>query len=101
MPPYAPLHGEQAIRLLELHPGKGQPISCSLICTNLKDIQRNYDAVSYTWGDAFPEHEILLDGMAIQTRPSVFEILDRFREVEKPRLLWIDSLCINQDDLEE
>lgn len=101
-PLYHSMAGEKPIRLLEVKLGNAnQPVLCSLVHTHLKDIQGQYDAVSYTWGDAQPEHGIFINGTSLQTRPSVFQILNRFRPHDQSRLLWIDQLCINQDDLQE
>ncbi|KAH8807644.1 heterokaryon incompatibility protein-domain-containing protein [Xylogone sp. PMI_703] len=49
----------------------------------------------------FPKYEILLDNTVVEVRTSVHEVLNRFRDEKQSRVLWIDSLCINQDDLEE
>jgi hypothetical protein len=43
----------------------------------------------------------VLTSGAIWPQPSVVQMLSRFRNPTKSRLLWIDALCINQGDLQE
>ena len=59
----------------------------------------HYEALSYTWGESTQDHTILLNGgVRISITDNLHRALRRVRYVTKIRTLWIDALCINQDD---
>lgn len=60
-----------------------------------------YEAVSYVWGDRKERAEITLNGQIVDVPRSSEEVLRYLRLQNKQRTLWIDALCINQDDLQE
>lgn len=101
--PYDPL-GKGEIRLLQLVPGDPGPLG-SIIYASLKhyDIQAppSYIALSYVWGQEPPLHRIMIDNLTVFVRPNLFHALQRIRHREKPLLIWVDSLCINQLDDKE
>jgi hypothetical protein len=93
---------KQSIRLLHLHPGEGDdPIICSI--KQVENIMEEpYTAVSYQWGDKTPEKKIsILDGGVLTIGPNLFSALKQFRVPVESKVLWIDAICINQDDKEE
>jgi hypothetical protein len=45
--------------------------------------------------------EILVDGCVMKVTKSVYEILCSYSSHFFPRLLWIDAICINQEDMAE
>ncbi|KAH0436495.1 ankyrin repeat and sam domain containing protein 6 [Colletotrichum camelliae] len=59
-----------------------------------------YEAISYTWGDAFDKLPITLgsDEAQIMVTQNCHVALQNLRLQASDRLLWIDALCINQDD---
>ncbi|KAH7012701.1 heterokaryon incompatibility, partial [Microdochium trichocladiopsis] len=60
-----------------------------------------YEALSYTWGATEGiQRAITVDNGKIQVTPNLHTALCHLR-TDKPRLLWIDALCINQNDQEE
>lgn len=65
------------------------------------DIIPEYEALSYVWGP--PEHpkHIYIDGSTIAVTRALAEALPYLRYKEQPRTLWIDAICVNQEDLEE
>jgi Heterokaryon incompatibility protein (HET) len=86
------------IRLLLVYPRLSfLPIKCSLLDGPLTRILM-YEAVSYTWGAPGKTKEIWVDDKIMMVTESAYEILDSSSSLLFPRLLWIDSLCINQDD---
>jgi len=89
------------IRLLVLHPAttRDAEICCDLEVTNLKE-HPPYEAISYTWGSVGTSCRILLNRREFQVHENAAAALKRLRLPQK-RYLWVDALCINQDDLAE
>jgi Heterokaryon incompatibility protein (HET) len=71
-----------------------------LIRTPLKD-SPEYVAVSYAWGDSQSSQRIFIDGNAFAVRENAFQALSRLRSKDTARIIWIDIICINQNDSEE
>ena len=62
----------------------------------------NYDAVSYAWSEYTRNSKIVCNGDSILAiTPTVYVMLQWLRHESKPRYLWIDSICLNQDDRQE
>jgi hypothetical protein len=69
---------------------------------NGNDTTSYYDAVSYCWGDAIFSHGLVCDRTSkIRITNNVDAMLRQFRKTSKYRCLWIDAICLNQQDLEE
>jgi hypothetical protein len=99
---YQPLPEEHYIRVPELEPGRWhEPIVCTLKCADLWDHHDSYEAISYAWGDAKDCMNIECNGNVMRITRSLHGALRRLRYEAKPRLLWADFLCINQNDIEE
>ncbi|CAI9633045.1 unnamed protein product [Alternaria burnsii] len=60
-----------------------------------------YDALSYAWGNATPSAKCICDGNAILLRDNLDSALRYLRKPQDVRYVWIDFLCINQNDLVE
>ncbi|KAI0205275.1 HET-domain-containing protein [Astrocystis sublimbata] len=61
----------------------------------------DYEAISYRWGSSELTHEILVDGCRFPVTEAAFDVLLARRSVWRERIVWIDALCINQQDLQE
>jgi hypothetical protein len=72
-------------------------ISCS-ISTYDFDKAPYYGAISYTWGAPATQKSIFIDGKAHYVQPNAYEALRQARLYGKHRYLWIDTVCINQQD---
>ncbi|KAM0429218.1 hypothetical protein ACHAPT_006432 [Fusarium lateritium] len=57
-----------------------------------------YTALSYTWGPQVFEATIECDGYEKKITKSLEAALRRFRQPRDPIMMWIDQICINQDD---
>ena len=57
-----------------------------------------YEAISYCWGTDPPTRMIVVDGKSLKVLDSVYEALCYRRSFRQEKLLWIDSVCINQED---
>jgi hypothetical protein len=102
---YKPLDlGRPAIRLLCLHRGdNNSEISCSLFLAELH--QRHdtisYEALSYTWGSADLTESIAIDGFFMNITSNLYGILEQLRYRDEDRILWIDAICIDQENMKE
>ncbi|KAH7394789.1 heterokaryon incompatibility protein-domain-containing protein [Pyrenochaeta sp. MPI-SDFR-AT-0127] len=99
---YSPLRRSES-RLIHLHPGQwSDPISLTLQPFSLQPPELPFfEAVSYTWDDPMITTPVTCSGMTIQVMKSVENLLRRFRLAADTRLLWVDAMCINQEDLQE
>ncbi|KAE8441271.1 hypothetical protein EG329_005572 [Mollisiaceae sp. DMI_Dod_QoI] len=89
------------IRLLELLPGHGtHPVAAVLKNVPLSD-NGPYEAVSYCWGDPQDTSTITCNGQPLQVPRRLEIALKDMRYSDKPRALWADAICINQNDVSE
>lgn len=89
------------IRFIHIQPGTwDDPILCELKTVSL-DSKPDYQTLSYAWGDPFPTKPILLEDVVLDVRANLWAALRRLRRAEKERVIWIDALCIHQEDYEE
>lgn len=86
------------IRLLTLHPltSPEDQIRCTLAEVSL-DRKPRYEALSYAWGLPKDERQILVNGRIVTVRENLYQALVHLRK-DKDRFLWIDALCINQQN---
>ena len=96
------LSSGKLIRLIRLLPqNDGDGIRCEIVNRDLDEVLGDYEAISYTWGDLKEQATIKLDGQPMRVSRKVFDMLQALRYTWKPRVLWIDSICINQMDANE
>lgn len=126
---YQPLPDEDSIRVLILASGKdGEPLSGDLkrvrlsrrrrdVISTLWDEARRkpsskaktprwtadvpYEAISYVWGSSVKDHTILLSGKVHYITAKLSESLHQCRLPDQPRVVWADSICIDQEKVEE
>ena len=92
------------IRLLHLHPGfYSLPLHCSLESVFVGQGERpKFEALSYTWGAALERRSVLVkDAGEFPVTDNLWYALRRLRRLLKIRTLWVDAICINQQDLTE
>ncbi|PKS08769.1 hypothetical protein jhhlp_004822 [Lomentospora prolificans] len=75
-------------------------VSCTMTEVSLDDPPA-YVALSYAWGDANNKRPILVNGAVFQATENLEISLQHLRLREDARVIWIDAICINQNDYEE
>ncbi|KAF2794224.1 hypothetical protein K505DRAFT_205155, partial [Melanomma pulvis-pyrius CBS 109.77] len=96
-------YSRRAIRLLELlpahhHLSKFRP-ACRILHTSL-DEDPSFSALSYVWGSADDTTIVLVDKRPFRVTRNLFDALIGLRETETITI-WIDAICINQQDKKE
>lgn len=96
------LQGHRWTRLLRLEPAKSlvDPIRCSLHEVSL-DTNPGYEAISYSWDGQASNQEVFCSGRQLLVTANAAMVLRHLRQRRQPRWIWIDSICINQNDVEE
>ncbi|CAJ0551457.1 Ff.00g113870.m01.CDS01 [Fusarium sp. VM40] len=96
------LPSPDSIRLLELTQDETHQSICGcLVLFKLED-NPSFAALSYVWGCASPEDPILkLDGFDLKIRQSLKHALDAIFYGSEKILLWIDQICIDQENYPE
>ena len=92
---------KDAIRILRILPSAQfkDPLICSLTTASL-DTNPQYIALSYTWGAPVRVTNLILHGHHFPITANLSTALRRLREA-KWQMVWVDAVCINQDDTEE
>ena len=98
---YEPLPNPQSIRLLSLKPGNFyDDIRSNLRVVSLDD-RPTYEALSYVVGDTSLKTPITCNEGSIDVTKNLQAALVHLRSSTAERVLWIDQICINQNDIEE
>ena len=100
---YTSLQGlaTDTIRLLQLQPdADDQDIACTISPYRLSDALY-YTAISYVCGLDDEDHWICLNNARLRVRPNLWRCLWRLRQHRQFGLIWIDAICISQQDPEE
>ncbi|KAK3177980.1 hypothetical protein OEA41_000112 [Lepraria neglecta] len=119
---YQPLNeAEKQIRIFRLAPGKaGEPVRGTLSITSINRFQRskgpiyhdcyvkrepssdiNWNALSYVWGSFARNKILIISSKTLAITQSLCVTLQYLRDPDKGRFLWIDQICINQEDENE
>ncbi|KAK3389853.1 heterokaryon incompatibility protein-domain-containing protein [Podospora didyma] len=90
------------ILILKPAPNESDTIECELQTADLDDGSASYEALSYVWGShKDPAAKIMLQGSEHTARPSLALALRHLRYKGRSRRLWVDAICINQNNLDE
>ena len=89
------------MRLMVLEHGEpGTDIKCRLIHTTLRN-HAAYKALSYCWGEVKVLDTIDIDGYVFGIGPNLRAALQSIRHPKESTYLWVDAICINQEDIAE
>jgi hypothetical protein len=101
---YEPLDPDvDCIRVVDLTPemtDSDSPVSCSLRHVTFGQ-KPMYEALSYTWGNDGPRMKILINDKDFFVGEPLYRALRCVRARKEVISLWVDAICINQDDVEE
>ncbi|KAB8248470.1 heterokaryon incompatibility protein-domain-containing protein [Aspergillus flavus] len=104
---YFPLPtGSCIIRVLVLLPDTHDTssINCQLINYSLPltgNCYLPYEALSYVWGSESTPRYIFIDGLTVSVTDNLYAALLHLRDHQLSRMLWVDAVCINQQDNQE
>ena len=102
---YQPLPDGNHFRVLALEPGNADsPLSCKLEVVSVQDArQSEYEALSYAWGrsDEALRPFISCHDKCLRLTSNLQSALRHIRSEKEVTTLWVDQICINQEDLEE
>ena len=92
----------EEFRLIKLLPGQeNDRLTGGLITVDPTNAPQ-YVGLSYVWGPPVEEGQhqpsILLDNVVIELRPNLASAMRALRRLHQDTHIWIDALCINQED---
>lgn len=99
--------GASEIRLMTLLPGAfGAKVRITIRNIRLsKSLRPVYEALSYTWGSAIDSDYVYVqddkEEKALAITPNLAEALRYLRYEDRPRVLWIDAICVDQNNTTE
>ncbi|KAI0467786.1 HET-domain-containing protein [Xylaria cf. heliscus] len=102
---YTPLQARDSIRVLELLPSDAQnpDVHVKIKHTNIEAARNKLVALSYTWGSSAPCRTIYNDdgNTRLEIPSNCYDAIRCIRDSFPPVTLWIDAICINQEDTME
>ena len=98
--PYRPIPSPNGFRLLVVHPSLDPESDIRCVLLHETDYsKRTYAALSYVWGDLnAPRVDIVVNGIRFPVTSNLRTALKHFRHSTRRRVLWVDAICINQED---
>ena len=105
---YSPIDkGASEIRLMTLLPGAFEAkVRITIKIVRLSEsLKPGYEALSYTWGSATDLEHVYVHGdegeKALAITKNLAEALRYLRYEDRPRVLWIDAICVDQNNTAE
>lgn len=89
-----------SIRLIRIRPELSSDglIQCDMRLGNTED---TYTCLSYVWGEEPASHSIRIVNNLKTIRPNLYDFLKQARRLHHSKWLWIDTLCIDQSNIDE
>ncbi|KAJ2992898.1 hypothetical protein NUW58_g2016 [Xylaria curta] len=100
---YSALPNDHSIRILTLYAGcDDEPLRGGLVNLDVSRLEHeSYEPLSYVWGNPTRAHDFDCDGKTIGLTESLYYALKRIRLANRDRRVWVDQICINQEDTSE
>jgi len=99
---YDTLPSDGSMRIITLLPDRYiEEIRCHLDTVEIAVVENTYEAISYVWGNPENTVDITCNGRRASITVNLADALRTIRDLEKPKRLWVDSICINQKNDEE
>jgi hypothetical protein len=102
---YQPLDLDRpAVRFVRILAGyPTDPIQCEIFQGWIEEYGGGmpYEALSYTWGSVEKTAIIEVDKSTMLVTTNLYQALQRLRFGNQDRILWVDAICIDQDNMEE
>ncbi|KAF5013205.1 hypothetical protein FDECE_784 [Fusarium decemcellulare] len=98
---YEELPNNRSFRVFTLEPGQEDDHLQGYLETHVFENAPPYEALSYTWGALDRNRSMSCNDLDFPITESLDVALRRLRYFDKPRILWIDQICINQANIEE
>src|SRR2546421_7941835 len=102
---YNPIDLEgRALRLRRLFKGNFEDgIQCELFDAWLHQAKGGipYEALSYTWGSTKKIVKIWINECTMSVTENLYVALQHIRLEKSDRILWVDAICIDQDNTQE
>jgi hypothetical protein len=96
---YQPLK-DMEFRLVKVLPERMSELKCEILHASFDELPY-YTAMSYAWGDGIDTKSLVLEGANIPVAVSLYDALAAVRQKKKEVLVWIDALCIDQQNKDE
>ena len=98
---YDKITSPRTIRLLKIEP-RIFGMRCSLVHQDLDaDAPTSFEAISYRWGSGEKTRILDIGGKVLPIPESAYDVLRERASIWRPRLMWIDAVCVNQEDDED
>jgi len=98
---YTALGSTTSFRLVVLKPGNELgPIKCNLKALRMEEAPI-YEALSYVWGSNERTHTMSCNNAPMKITKSLDTALRILRKLSQSRRLWIDQICIDQNNVPE
>jgi hypothetical protein len=100
---YTPILHLHEIRLLHIKPKEESDVIRFSITHAVLDHNPSYEALSYTWGDPAKSGNLLCTetGTQLAVTQNCLNALQRLQWPDRERILWIDAICIDQENISE
>jgi hypothetical protein len=72
-----------------------------LLSTGIGKTNHPYDALSYVWGKPDETRPIVVDEHVLHVTVNLHDALSHLRYRSIERIIWVDAVCINQNDTKE
>lgn len=100
---YAPTDSQVEIRILELFPPNPRDptkLHGQLVRKTVDSLPK-YEALSYAWGESVRPDTIQLATGRMRITENLASALRELRYCDRSRRLWVDAICVNQQDSNE